>query len=257
MRLIVLCLTLCLAAALLLTITASAHAASITIEHTSVCVQSNCDFGTTNAALPNASFPAPIPIFTLGADTHARLNSMQVCLSTDPACTTLGTTPIGLFSNIRFTNVDLVCPAGGPNCTNFGLGFTFSGHLDGSFVFDFLLNDVSVALPTSTFILGNMSLELIVDGVSRVSFLPFDTRSGSTFGPVSPIIVGGSAVPYSAFGTLIVQGMPAGSELKISNSGDFRFAQAVPESSTIAFSLFAIAGLWCLKGRMGRSPKET
>jgi hypothetical protein len=250
-------IVLCLAAAFLLTIAASAHAASISIEHTSVCVQSICDFGTTNAALPNAAAPAPISIFTSGIDTGARLNSMQVCLSIDPACTTLGTTPIGLISNIRFTNVSLVCPAAGPNCTPFGLGFTFSGHLDGSVVFDFLLNDVSVALPAGAFISGNMALELIVDRVSTTSFLTFDTRSGSTFGPVAPIIVGGSVVPYSAFGTLIVNGMPAGSELKISNSGDFRFAEAVPESSTLAFSLIALAGLWRLKERIGRSPKKS
>jgi hypothetical protein len=61
----------------------------------------------------------------------------------------------------------------------------------------------------------------------------------------------------SSFGTLIVNGMPAGSELKISNSGDFRFAEAVPESSTLAFTLIAPAGLWKLKKQIGRSPKET
>jgi len=156
-----------------------------------------------------------------------------------------------VFSDIRFTDVDLVCPAGGPNCTSLGLGFTFSGRLDGRFVFDFLLADVLASLPASTFITGNLSLDLSVNGVLTNSFLPFDTRSGSTFGPVAPIRVSGSDVPYSAFGTLLITGMPAGSELQILHSGDFRFSE-VPEPSTLTLSLVGLACLWHFKKGIGR-----
>jgi hypothetical protein len=245
-----------------LAIVPSALSATITIENTSVCVQSICDFGTTNAALPNATNPAPIviertdPSTGITVDTGARLYSMQVCLSGDPSCPTGGSSPVGLFSNIRFTNVDLVCPAG-PDCTAFGLGFTFSGHLDGSFVFDFLLSDVSVAVPTGGFIFGNMSLDLSVDGATTNSFLPFDSRSGTTFGPVSPILVSGSSVPYSAYGTLIIAGMPANSELKILHSGEFRFAQTVPEPPTaIPVAVLGVLGV-CRHYLRNRREKTT
>lgn len=233
--------------------TAPALADSITVEHTSVCVQSICDFGTTEASLPNATNPAPITIITSGVDTGARLNSMQVCLAGDPACPTDGVSPISGI-DVRFTNVDLVCPAGPADCTNFGLGFTFSGHLDGSYIFDFLLSDLDVTLPAGTFITGNMSLELNVDGVHTSHFLPFNTLSGSTFGPVPSITVSGSNAPYSAFGTLLLTGMPAGSELQILHSGEFRFTSAVPEPSmALPVALAGLLGIWRLR-RQRRNP---
>ena len=222
-----------------------AWADSITVEHTSVNVQGINAFGITNAQLPNATFPAPIVITTLGVDTGARLNSIQVCLAGDPACPTTGVSPVSGSADIRFTNVDLVCPAGPSNCTNFGLGFTFSGHLNGTFVFDFLLTDLAVTLPADTFIAGNMSLELNVGGVHTSHFLPFDTRSGLSFGPVPSITVSGSDVAYSAFGTLILTGMPADSELQILHSGEFRFASAVPEPSmAIPLAVAGLLGFW-------------
>ena len=127
---------------------------------------------------------------------------MQVCLIGDSACPDgRARTPMA-GADIRFTNVDLVLSRRGTFATgravSFGLGFTFSGQLDGNFLFDFLLSDLDVNLPADTFISGNMSLELKVDGVYTSSFLPFDTRSGLSFGPVPPIAVSGSNVPYTA-----------------------------------------------------------
>jgi hypothetical protein len=176
----------------------------------------------------------------------AVIHSATICQDGVTGCPSGGESGTGLL-NIRFTDVDITC---GPDsdCGAFGIGYSFSGTLTGSAVFDFVLRDVVLTLPPDTFISGNLSLDLEVDGVITNQFLGFDSLGGTTFGPTAPILLTGDGTAFTGFGTLILAGLPAGSEIQITNSGEFEF-NAVPEPVLAFPVLTALAVMYSYRRR--------
>jgi len=219
-----------------------ANADSITVEHVAVSAQGGAqDFGVTNAQLPSTTYPAPIALGTTGAV----LNSMQTCVVGDPACPTTGTSPIIGGLEVRFTNLDVVC-AGTSDCDAFGLGFGFTGHIDGTYTFQSALTDLATSVAAGTFIYGNIVLELEIPslGFDETHNLSFDSRFPT--GAPAPITLTGHGEEYVAHGTMIAV-MPAGSALKVEHSAEFTFTPVPEPASAAPLALAGLLGLWRLR----------
>jgi MYXO-CTERM domain-containing protein len=226
--------------ALLTLIPLTCPAASITIERVSVFAQSAAAFGTTGADLLG-----PIE---LRPDTpnSAMLDSATGCLAGTPGCPTAGSSIRAGRTRVRFTNVDIACNLD-EDCSSFGVGFSFSGVVDGLYIFQYQLANVETE-PLDAGIRGNLSLELRVGSVYTNRFLTFDTSNPATWGPTASIPVRGRSTDFTAFGTLIIFGMPANSRFRLLHSAEFDF-ESVPEPSTRWLGIAGLAAIGAIRRR--------
>lgn len=210
------------------------YAASITINTVSVTAQSVAAFGTNFAELLGPFDLNPV------LPPSATFHSATVCVAGTPGCPTTGSAIRAGRTRIRYTNVDVTCDFD-EDCSPFGMGFTFSGIADGPHVFRFQLANVETD-PDDAPIRGNLSLELKVGSSYTTRFLAFDTRYPSTWGPTAAIPLLGRPTPFTAYGMLIMYGLPANSRFRLLHSAEFDF-ENVPEPSALGLAGFGLAAL--------------